>query len=199
MFRGLQLFSCNEIDRWRDENLLVAAAALNYLAADLMVRLEAEVAKASWQDLAVTPSRFVARQVAPRVSAAAKPVVQRVVDQANVALAKLVEHRIAWQMQSPEESKGGNDAPNPGIFATATAPVISAAALAAALPALAFTTISTGAFGTERIKTTARNQMRERIRDHVGAVLLAGTEKRPSVLDQLRLAYTAAADHAKGV
>lgn len=196
MFGGLRLFGWNEVDRWRDEHLLVAAAALNYLAVDLLERSEVKIAEASWQDLTVTPGRFVRRQVAPHVRAAAEPVVRKVVDQANTALAKLVDHRIAWQMQA--EAAEESEEPDPGIFAVATAPLVSSTAWAGALPRLALRAITTGAIGTKGIKTTAQSQMRDRVRDHIGTVLLTGTEKRPSVLDQLRVAYTDAAERAKG-
>ncbi|NJC05758.1 hypothetical protein GGQ97_001551 [Sphingomonas kaistensis] len=225
MFSLLKLFGNHEIDAWRDEYTLVAAATLNRVAGDLLESFEEDLKEASWKDGLLRPGGFIAERVTPTVNAVARPVIEAFLKRANGALLEIVEHQTTWQY---EPQSGGQDQhANDGWqdVAVAAGPLAGGVAVAAALPAMAVTTstavfglvtttaiswpvvvgggaiagigIATGLLNAGKLWDKTEARLRKKIREHVVSILLRGTEKHPAVLEQLRDVLAKTAERAK--
>lgn len=220
------LFGHHEIDKWRDDITIMAAASLNQIASDLILAAEKDIKSVSWKDGLVGQARFVATRVAPRIRPVAEPVVEHIMEEANRRLGRIAEHYAVWSLQpnaavaEPKDIEGWRD------VAVAAAPLAGGVALAAALPAAAVTTttawlglvtattiswpvvigggalagvaIATGVMNTAKIWEKSEARLRRKVRDHVVAVLLQGTPSNPSILDQITSTLREAAVQAKG-
>ena len=112
-------------------------------------------------------------------------------------------------------------------MASGVAPIVGGAAIAAAIPAMAVTTtggllgtglfattviswpvvlvggtaaavaVSTGLINSARLRDKTEARLWRKVADHVGVMLIRGTPKHPSILDQLAARYTEAADNAR--
>lgn len=222
-----RLFGFHEIDEWRDEHTLLAATILNQTAADLITGFEPEVASASWKDGLVGQSSFIATRIAPHVRRTTEPIVARIVEDANQALARIVAHQAVWHDRPAGAAAGDDSFEAWQDVAAAAAPLAGGVALAAALPAAAVTTstaffglvtttaiswpvvlgggalvglgLATGAINTAKIWDKTEARLRRKVCDHVVGTLIEGTPERPSILMQLSSTFDAAAERAKEV
>jgi hypothetical protein len=213
-----------EIDEWRDQYTLAAAATLNGFAIDMLASFEDELKTASWTDGLLAQNSFVATRIAPRLQHEAAPVLEHIVAGANKALQRIVDHQAIWHYEPsitdrPEAFEGWED------VAVAVGPLAGGVVAAAALPAMAVTTstvffglitttaiswpvvvgggalaavgVATGAINTAKIWDKTEARLRRKVRDHVVSVLLAGRQGAPSILDELRRVLGEAAAKAK--
>ncbi len=86
MFNFLNLFGHREIDKWRDDYVLVAAAALNQLAADMIAESDKLVLGTTLKEGLFGQEKFIAEHIAPLVRNRAEPVITDLLDRANHAL-----------------------------------------------------------------------------------------------------------------
>jgi hypothetical protein len=225
MFNFRNIFGRHEIDEWRDEQVIGAAATINQLAADLTCAFVDELSSASWRDALIAQGRFISTRIAPQVRATSEPVVGAIIGRANAALKRIVEYQAVWH-DSPRHLPEGED-PSAAIrdVAWAAAPLAGGVAAAATLPAMAITTstaffglmtttaiswpvvigggafagagIATGVINTSRIWSKAEERLRRRVRDHVIAVLLRGPTGQPAILEQMEALFATTANEAK--
>jgi hypothetical protein len=165
--------------------------------------------------------------VEPKVIEVAEAIANQLVEEANRALADIVDHQAIWS-RDPGASAGAAD----GFegwqdVASGVAPIVGGAAIAAAIPSFAVTTtggllgtglfattvvhwpvivvggtaaavaVSTGLINSARIWDKTEARLWRKVADHVGVMLIRGTPKHPSILDQLAARYTEAADNAR--
>ncbi|MBA2920764.1 hypothetical protein GON01_07095 [Sphingomonas sp. MAH-20] len=217
----------HELDEWRDEQVLIAARVLNQAAADLIAGLADTLKGASWKDGLIGQGSYIRRVVEPKVIEVAEPIANQLVEEANRALADIVDHQAIWS-RDPGASAGAAD----GFegwqdVASGVAPIVGGAAIAAAIPSFAVTTtggllgtglfattvvhwpvivvggtaaavaVSTGLINSARIWDKTEARLWRKVADHVGVMLIRGTPKHPSILDQLAARYTEAADNAR--
>lgn len=225
MFDLGALFGSHEIDGWRDDYVLVAAATLNEVAVRVGQAVEPLIAAASHRDVFLLPERFLATSVAPLVRAAAEPAVERVMTDANAALSRIVAHQAVWHQASATESRMPGAWEGTADLARAAAPLAGGAALAMALPSLAITAtpvwfglatvtaiswpvvvvggaaagtaIATGMLNTAKLRGRFEARLRDKARALAHATLVRGTAKQPAVLEQLTAALNQAAKEAK--
>lgn len=220
------LFGRHEIDGWRDDYVLAAAATLHEVAARVGDAVDPLIAAASHKDVFVLPGRFLSATIAPLIRAAAEPAVERVMTDANAALGRIVTHQAVWHRAAP-----GDDPPEGawegfGDVAMAAAPLAAGATLAAALPGMAITTtagwfgliaatttiswpvavvggaaaaagLATGVLKTSHLRDRFEARLRGKARALAGSMLLKGTAKEPAVLEQLIEALNRAVVEAK--
>ncbi|URD60772.1 hypothetical protein M8312_13495 [Sphingomonas sp. KRR8] len=225
MFNLLNLFDNHEINAWRDDYTLAAAATLNQVAGDLIADFEKDLKQATWKEGLLAQSRFIAERVTPTVHAVARPIVDAFVDRANGALWRIVECHSTWQY---EPMSGGEDHHADGGLADvalAAGPLAGGVAALAAVPAMAVTTstaffglvtttaiswpvvvgggalaavgIATGLLNTGKLWDKTEAPLRRKVREHVVSILLKGSEKHPAVLEQLIAVLEATAERAK--
>lgn len=223
----LKLFSLREIDDWREDFTLMAAATLNELATDLIVICEGELKEATWNDGFLGQSAFVSNRIIPLVQGAVGPVVEQIFSEANEALERLVQHQAAWRHDSVV---GVDERYSTGAWqdvAVAAVPLAAGVTVAAALPTFAVTSstaffglvtttaiswpvalgggavaalaIGTGVLNTGRIWNKAEARLRTMVRNHVIATLLKGSADQPSILEQVSSALETAAQRAKEI
>ncbi len=140
MFNFLNIFGHHEIDAWRDEQTLAAAAVLNDLATHLACGFEDELKSATWNDGLIAPGKFIATRVSPAVREASEPVVEKILDRANRELQEIVAHQAVWNDTPRHSTEADDPAPALQDVAVAAAPLAGGLAAAAALPAMAVTT-----------------------------------------------------------
>ncbi len=217
-------FGHREIDEWRDQYTLAAAATLNTFAVQWIESFEEELKTATWKDGLLAQNSFIATRIAPRLQTEAAQVLDHIVEGANRALQRIVEHQAVWQCEPsapdvPDAFEGWQD------VAVAAGPLAGGVVAAAALPTMAVTTstaffglvtttaiswpvvigggalaaigVATGVLNTARIWDKTEARLRAKVRDHVVAVLLEGNPKHPSILEQLKRVLADAAAKAK--
>lgn len=225
MFALGNLFGNHEVDAWRDDYTLAAAATLNQVAGDLIADFESDLKNATWKDGLLGQSSFIAERVTPTVHAVARPVVDAFVNKANEALLSIVECQSTWQyepMSGGEDHHAGGGMVN---VALAAGPLAGGVATLAAVPLMAVTTstaffglvtttaiswpvvvgggalatvgIATGLLNTGKLWDKTEARLRKKIREHVVSILLKGSEKQPAVLEQLSAVLEATAERAK--
>ena len=221
----MQLFGAHEIDAWRDDFTLLAAARLNGLAVDLIASFESDLATATWKDGLVGQSALLAKTVTPRIHEIAQPIVDQIIVRANEALASIVEYQAIWQYHRPTDVPGPEGALEGWKdIAVAAAPLAGGVATAAAIPTFAVTTsvaffglitttvvswpvlvggtaaaglaIATGVLNAGKIWDKAEARLRKKIHERVVATLLIG-EKQPAILEQIAEAFASTAKEAK--
>ena len=225
MFDFRKIFGRHEIDAWRDEQTLGAAAVLNQLAADLTHSFEDELKSATWKDGLVAPSAFIATRIAPEVRKTTEPIVAKIIDRANGELQRIVAHQAVWNETARHLPEADESRAALADVAWAAAPFAGGLAAAAAVPAMGVTTttaffglmtttavswpivivggaaagvgIATGILNTGRIWSKAEQRLRKRVREHVVAVLLQGPPEQPAVLEQLAALFERTATEAK--
>lgn len=225
MLNFSRLFGHHELDEWRDEQTLLAATILNQTATDLITGFESELQSASWKDGLVGQSSFIATRIAPHVRRTTEPIVARIIEEANDALARIVAHQAVWHDRPGTTAAGEAGFEGWQDVAAAAAPLAGGVALAAALPAAAVTTstaffglvtttvvswpivlgggalvglgLATGAINTAKVWDKTEARLRRKVRDHVVGTLIEGTPERPSILMQLSSTFDAAAERAK--
>jgi hypothetical protein len=222
-----KLLARRELDEWRDEQTLIAARVLNQAASDLILGLSQELKHANWRDGLVGQGAYIRRVVEPKVIEIAEPIATRLVEEANRALADIADHQAIWSRQAGAAARAADGLEGWQDVATGVAPIVGGSAIAATIPAFAVTTtgglLGTGLFATTVIhwpvivvgsaaaavavatglvnsarlwdKTEAR--LGRKVTDHVGAMLIRGTPKNPSILEQLTARYTEVADTAR--
>jgi hypothetical protein len=223
MFGLERLFGNHQIDGWRDDYTLLAAATLNQVAADLIAGFELEIARVSFMKGLGGYGPFIAKHVVPKVHVVSRPVVERLVEEANVALARIVAHQVHWHDRpagEPLSDEGGSWRD----MALTAGPIAGGGALAAALPAAAVKTttaflfittttiswpvalvggslagvaIATGLLNAAKLLPNAQGRLRKLVRRQVVAMLIEGSAKHPAVLQQLTEAFERAAGEAK--
>jgi hypothetical protein len=216
-----------ELDDWRDEQILIAARVLNQTAADLIAGFADTLKGASWKDGLIGQGSYIRREIEPKVIEVAEPIAMRLVEEANRALADIVDHQAIWSRNAGAMAGAADRLEGWQDVASGVAPIVGGAALAAAIPAMAVTTtggllgtglfattiiswpvvvvggaaaavaVSTGIVNSARLWDKTEARLYRKIADHVGAMLIRGTPKNPSVLDQLAAQYTEAADNAR--
>lgn len=225
MFDFRKIFGWHEIDAWRDEQTLGAAAVLNQLAADLVHSFEDELKGASWRDGLIAPAAFITTHIAPQVRDATEPVVAKIIDRANGELQRIVAHQAVWNETARHLPETDESSAALTDVAWAAAPLAGGFAAAAAVPTMGVTTttvffglmtttaiswpvvivgsavagagIATGVLNTGRIWAKAEQRLRKRVHQHVVAVLLQGPISQPAVLEQLAALFDRTATEAK--
>lgn len=220
-----RLFLGRKIDDWASRNALIAATALNQVAADLIVNAEAEISSASLKDGLFLPKQFLQHRIAPMVRSISEPIATELLTNANIELLEIVEEQADWARQP-----GYIENPE-GIFegtsdiAVAVAPMAVGVTAAAALPFTAVTTttawfglvsataiswpvvigggalaglsIATGVFNTAKLRDKTFDRLRQKTRQFVISSLIEGSEASPAILQQLVAAFDEAAHRAK--
>ncbi len=214
-----------KIDAWASDHTLIAARTLNQVAADLIVEVEAEVAKASLKEGLIAQTAFIQKRIAPRLREVAEPVAQMILAEANAALLELVEGQAIW-VRGPEHA-GQAGAALDGVrdVAVAAVPLAAGAATVAALPFAAVTTttawfglvtttaiswpvvvgggafagllLATGVINTAKIRDRTQGRLRESVRGYIVTSLIEGGGQGMSILHQLALEFERAAKRAK--
>ena len=218
------MFGAHEIDAWRDDFTLLAAASLNGLAVDLIASFESDLATATWKDGLVGQSAFLAKAVTPRIHELAQPIVDQIIMRANESLARIVEHQAIWQYRPTDVPDSEGALEGWKDIAVAAAPLAGGVATAAAIPTFAVTTsvaffglitttvvswpvlvggtaaaglaIATGVLNAGKIWDKAEARLRKNIHEQVVATLLIG-KKQPAILEQIAEAFAATAKEAK--
>ncbi|WP_066653654.1 hypothetical protein [Sphingomonas sp. CCH10-B3] len=222
-----RIFLGHRIDDWASEYSLVAARTLNQVAADLIASAEQDVSNASLKDGLLAQSAFLQNSIAPKVREVAEPVAIEILNEANAALAAIVEEQAVWvrgpdYAEQPEAAfDGAKD------IAAAAVPLAAGVATAASLPFAAVTTttawlglvttttiswpvvlgggalaglgIATGLVNTAKIRDRTKARLRDRVRSFVVASLIGGDENSPSILQQLTAEFDHAAKRAKAL
>lgn len=222
-----RIFLGHRIDDWASEYSLVAARTLNQVAADLIASAEQDVSNASLKDGLLAQSAFLQNSIAPKVREVAEPVAIEILNEANAALAAIVEEQAVWvrgpdYAEQPEAAfDGAKD------IAAAAVPLAAGVATAASLPFAAVTTttawlglvttttiswpvvlgggalaglgIATGLVNTAKIRDRTKARLRNRVRSFVVASLIGGDENSPSILQQLTAEFDHAAKRAKAL
>ncbi len=212
-----RVFLGHKIDEWASEWTLIASRTLNQVAADLIVLAEDEIGKVGLKDGLFNPAAFVHARVAPMVRAAAEPIANSIVDEANAALLELVDVQADW-MRGPAHAEGADRAfEGAKDVAAAAVPLAAGVASVAALPFAAVTTttawfglvtttaiswpivvgggalaglgLATGALNTAKLRDRTQIRLRERVRQFVVSSLIAGCERSPAILQQLGVPY----------
>lgn len=225
MFKLSRFFGHPEIDQWRDDYTLLAAATLNDLASRLIADADKELEAATWKDGLVGQSSFIERRIATAVRDAAAQVADHMIATANRRLSQIVAHEAVLSLAPKQASQGPDTFEGWQDVAAAAAPLAGGAALAAALPGAAITTttawfglvtattiswpvvlgggavvgvaVATGALNTARIWDKTEARLRRKVREFIIASLILGTDKQPSVLQQVTRVLADAAEHAK--
>ena len=172
-------------------------------------------------------SAFLQNSIAPKVREVAEPVAIEILNEANAALAAIVEEQAVWvrgpdYAEQPEAAfDGAKD------IAAAAVPLAAGVATAASLPFAAVTTttawlglvttttiswpvvlgggalaglgIATGLVNTAKIRDRTKARLRDRVRSFVVASLISGDENSPSILQQLTAEFDHAAKRAKAL
>ena len=222
-----RIFLGHRIDDWASEYSLVAARTLNQVAADLIASAEQDVSNASLKDGLLAQSAFLQNSIAPKIREVAEPVAIEILNEANAALAAIVEEQAVWvrgpdYAEQPEAAfDGAKD------IAAAAVPLAAGVATAASLPFAAVTTttawlglvttttiswpvvlgggalaglgIATGLVNTAKIRDRTKARLRDRVRSFVVASLIGGDENSPSILQQLTAEFDHAAKRAKAL
>lgn len=222
-----RIFLGHRIDDWASEYSLVAARTLNQVAADLIASAEQDVSNASLKDGLLAQSAFLQNSIAPKVREVAEPIAIEILNEANAALAAIVEEQAVWvrrpdYAEQPEAAfDGAKD------IAAAAVPLAAGVATAASLPFAAVTTttawlglvttttiswpvvlgggalaglgIATGLLNTAKIRDRTQARLRDRVRSFVVASLIGGDENSPSILQQLTAEFDHAAKRAKAL
>ena len=222
-----RIFLGHRIDDWASEYSLVAARTLNQVAADLIASAEQDVSNASLKDGLLAQSAFLQNSIAPKVREVAEPVAIEILNEANAALAAIVEEQAVWvrgpdYAEQPEAAfDGAKD------IAAAAVPLAAGVATAASLPFAAVTTttawlglvttttiswpvvlgggalaglgIATGLVNTAKIRDRTKARLRDRVRSCVVASLIGGDEHSPSLLQQVTAEFDHAAKRAKAL
>ncbi len=222
-----RIFLGHRIDDWASEYSLVAARTLNQVAADLIASAEQDVSNASLKDGLLAQSAFLQNSIAPKIREVAEPVAIEILNEANAALAAIVEEQAVWvrgpdYAEQPEAAfDGAKD------IAAAAVPLAAGVATAASLPFAAVTTttawlglvttttiswpvvlgggalaglgIATGLLNTAKIRDRTQARLRDRVRSFVVASLIGGDENSPSILQQLTAEFDHAAKRAKAL
>ncbi|GEO02198.1 hypothetical protein NSE01_40300 [Novosphingobium sediminis] len=222
-----RIFLGHRIDDWASEYSLVAARTLNQVAADLIASAEQDVSNASLKDGLLAQSAFLQNSIAPKVREVAEPVAIEILNEANAALAAIVEEQAVW-VRCPdyaEQPEGAFDGAKD--IAAAAVPLAAGVATAASLPFAAVTTttawlglvttttiswpvvlgggalaglgIATGLLNTAKIRDRTQARLRDRVRSFVVASLIGGDENSPSILQQLTAEFDHAAKRAKAL
>jgi hypothetical protein len=216
-----------ELDEWRDEQVLIAARTLNQAAADLIAGFADTLKGATWKDGLIGQGSYIRRVVEPRVIEVAEPIATRLVQEANRALADIVDHQAIWSRDPGASAAAAEGFEGWQDVASGVAPIVGGAAIAAVIPSFAVTTtggllgtglfattvvhwpvivvggaaaavaVSTGVVNSARLWDKTEARLHRKIADHVGAMLIRGTPKHPSILDQLAARYTEAAENAR--
>lgn len=220
-------FGRHEIDEWRDDASLAAAAVLNQAASDLLVALEPEIMKSSLVDSLIGVDAFIASRVSPLVRAVIEPIVTRLMEEANLRLGEIVEHQAVWYDRPdapgprPQALDGWQD------MALAAGPLAGGAAIAVALPAMAISTtttwlglvtlttiswpvvaiggtiagvaVATGAMNFAKIPDKARARLRIKVRDYVSGLIIDGSSEHPSIISRVIESIDRAAEQAKRI
>jgi hypothetical protein len=225
MFNFSKIFGRHEIDAWRDERTLAAAAVLNQVAADLACSFEDELRSATLKDCMIAPGKFIATRVAPVVKEVCEPVVEKIVDRANRQLQNIVTYQAVWNDTARHLPEADSSAAALHDVALAAAPLAAGVATGVASVTMGVTTttylglfvtgtaiswpvvivggavagagIATGLLNTSRIRAKAEERLRRRVHDHVVAVLIEGPAEQPSVLEQLAAMFARTAQEAK--
>jgi hypothetical protein len=217
----------HRIDDWASEYSLVAARTLNQVPADLLASAEQDISSASLKDGLLSQSAFLQNRIAPKVREVAEPVAIEILNEANVALAAIVEEQAVWvrgpdYAEQPERSlEGASD------IAAAAVPLAAGVATAASLPFAAVTTttawlglvttttiswpvvvgggalagfgIATGLLNTAKIRDRTQARLRDRVRSFVIGSLIGRHGNSPSILQQLTAEFDRAAKRAKAI
>ncbi len=225
MFNFLNLFGQREIDEWRDDYVLVAAAALNQLAADMIAESDKLVLGTTLKEGLFGQEKFIAEHIAPLVRDRAEPVITDILDRANRALMVIADHQTIWHEQPSGDQGSGGAFDGWQDVAVAAGPLAGGVAVAAAIPSMAVTTsttffglvsttiiswpvvvgggaiagiaIATGALNTGKIRDKAQSRLRRKVRDYVIATLINGNSKQPAILEQIAQAFDRACSQAK--
>ena len=225
MFNFLSLSGSHEVDNWRDDYTLAAAATLNDLAVELLGSCEDELKAATWTDGLIGQAGFIATRITPKIHETARPVVDHIIERANSSLARLVDQQATWSYAPACGTTENHASGGWQDVAVAAGPLAGGVAVAAALPAMAVTTstaffglvtttaiswpivlgggalagvaIATGLVNTGQIWDKTEARLRSKVREHVVAVLLKGSSRHPSILEQLTKAFAAAAEKAR--
>jgi len=193
----------------------------------LIASAEQDVSNASLKDGLLAQSAFLQNSIAPKVREVAEPVAIEILNEANAALAAIVEEQAVWvrgpdYAEQPEAAfDGAKD------IAAAAVPLAAGVATAASLPFAAVTTttawlglvttttiswpvvlgggalaglgIATGLVNTAKIRDRTKARLRDRVRSFVVASLIGGDENSPSILQQLTAEFDHAAKRAKAL
>lgn len=216
-----------ELDDWRDEQILMAARVLNQAAADLIGSFADTLRSATWKDGLIGQGSFIRRAVEPNVIEVAEPIATCLAEEARNALADIVDHQLIWSRDQGAMVNAADGFEGWQDVAAGVGPLVGGAAIAAAIPAVAISTtggllgtglfattviswpvvviggtaaavaVSTGLINSARIWDKTEARLYRKIAAHVSAMLIRGTPKHPSILDQLAARYTEAADTAR--
>lgn len=216
-----------ELDDWRDEQILIAARVLNQAAADLIAGFADTLKSATWKEGLIAQGSYIRRVVEPAVIEVAEPIAGRLVEEANRALSDIVDHQAIWSRDPGALARAGDSFEGWQDVASGVAPIVGGAAIAAAIPTMAVTTsggilgtglfattliswpvlvvggtaaavaVSTGLVNSARLWDKTEARLWRKVADHVGAMLIRGTPKHPSILDQLAARYSEAVDNAR--
>jgi hypothetical protein len=225
MFDFIKIFDRHEIDAWRDEQTLAAAAELNEVAAYLACAFDRELNKATFKEILINPGNFIATNVDPDLRRASDVVVDRIVERANRSLKEIVAHQAVWNNIPREITNDEDSVAAIRDVAFAAGPIAGSLATAAALPTIGVTTttaffglvtttviswpviamgatiagagLATGVLNASKIPANARERLRRKIHRHVISTLLQGSAKQPSVLEQLTVLFANTAAEAK--
>lgn len=217
----------HRIDDWASNWSLFAARTLNQVAADLIASAEQDISSASLKDGLLSPAAFLQNSIAPKVREVAEPVAMEIINEANAALAVIVEEQAVW-VRSPdyaEQPEGAFDGARD--IAAAAVPLAAGVATAASLPFAAVTTttawlglvttttiswpvvvgggaiaglgIATGLLNTAKIADRTQARLRDRVRSFVVGSLIGSYNNSPSILQQLTAEFERAAKRAKAL
>lgn len=224
-----RLLARRDLDDWRDEQTLVAARVLNQAAADLIASFAETVKTATWKDGLIGQDAYIRRAVEPKVVEVVEPIARRLLEDANRALAELVDHSASWTREAGVPAGAANGFEGWEDVAVGVGPIVGGAAIAAAVPTLAVTTtggllgtglfattvvswpvvvvggaaaavaVGTGIINSARLWDKTEAKLSRRISGHVQAMLLRGSPEHSSILDQLAARYAEAAENARRI
>lgn len=222
-----RIFLGHRIDAWTSDYTLIAARTLNQVAADLIAETEHDIGEAGLRDSLFNKTTFIQDKVAPRLRAAAEPVAQEILREANSALLTIVEEQAVW-IRGPDHPPPQEDVfDGAKDIAAAAGPLAAGVAAAATLPAAAITTTSavfglvttttiswplmvgggalagaavmTGLVNTAKLRDRSRNRLRASVRKFIISSLMKGETQGSSLLEQLVAEFERAADRAKAL
>ncbi|MBB5684448.1 hypothetical protein [Sphingobium boeckii] len=213
MIHLLNILGRSEIDEWRDHWSSAAALVINDLAVSLQEKFDGDISNSGFTDALVRQRGFIVTKVEPHLRMVTIPVIEKIVDEANVALRQIANHHAVWQerpllVQLPDGSVDGlRD------VAMTAAPFAAGAATAVALPAMAVTTsaawfglvtvtaiswpvviggstlaavaFAIGSYRGKGMKDRAHERLRKSVHQHVVATLIKGDDKQQAILQQV--------------
>ena len=220
-----RLFLGPQLDAWASDYTVIAQRTLQQVAADLILNADREVEHTSLKECLIGQAAFIQTRIAPAVREVAEPVARSIMDEANAALLEIVEAQAVW-IRRPEHAEGSEPLlTGSKDIAIAAVPFAAGAVAAASIPFAAVTTttamfglvtttvfswpvaigggavaalgMATGAVNAAKLRDRVQARLRARARRFILAALIEGSDRAPSILQQLAHEFHRAVQSAK--